>query len=214
MRHLRLLQWAYLSAVTLIAVGANGYLGYRLSVKGSEVLTHISETTERYKVIAKETNRVAFYKEHNEEISKELTAYKGVARQYTPKDVPAQQLSREELRERNRQEFFRRQRAAKETEYTNVQGSEKIKLGVPLNLTLPKFLAKVTVTPEKYENGVYTGKISANTEFYRFLEWYTYMFSEYPFSRPKNLIMSITDSNCFRNLPTNINIFGEIEFTK
>ena len=100
MRHLRLLQWAYLSAVTLIAVGANGYLGYKLSVKGSEVLTHISETTERYKVIAKETNRVAFYKEHNEEISKELTAYKGVARQYTPKDVPAQQLSREELRER------------------------------------------------------------------------------------------------------------------
>lgn len=212
MKHLKFLQWGYLIAM-LITMGAiNTYLGNNLYTTGNKILSHTRETTKKCEIIAKETDRIAFYTENTPVINAELSKYTGKPREYRDRDNPKRAMSREELRERHREEFLRRQRGQAATDKED-PGSH-IKLGVKLPLTLPKFLSKIDITPKSYEGDTYLAQIDTETEFYRFLEWYCCFYSEYPFSKPKNITMLVTDSNCFRNLPTNVKITAEIEFIK
>lgn len=224
MKAIRIYQVILLILTTLLVGVGNATLGFYAfrTYEANRVLSN--QIADKHELIAKESERIAFYNTHGKSIQDELMKYEGVALTTPNLDKASTSLanmSREErLAELKRRHAERQNkgrtpakpRPAKMSQSkTVVHTSAKPSVGTPLKVSAPAYLGKTTVTPVEYINGEYTLSLNGEIEYIRFLEWYKYLYSQYPFLTPEIMEIKVHDKNIFGTIPTNITVTATLK---
>lgn len=210
MKRLKLYQSLYLLLVLFGAVAGNAWLAFNVQKTVSDINHHQSESTGKYQLIAQQSERIDFYNTLERKIHEELKLYRGrdIAHEVVAKE---QNLTKEQRKAKAREEFLRRQRNRQATSSNTKEVHNNLRLNAPLPLSTPSYLHKITATPKDFKNSLYSMELDANTEYFRFLEWYSYFYTKYPFSMPKEIHMQVTDKKAYRSMPTEISISGKVD---
>lgn len=210
MRRLKLYQSLYLLLVLCGAVAGNVWLAFNVQKTISDINHHQSESTGKYQLIAQQSERIDFYNTLERKIHEELKLYRGRDIVHAVA-VKEQHLTKEQRKAKAREDFLRRQKNRQTTSSKTTEVQTNLHLNAPLPLSTPSYLHKITATPKDFKSGLYSTELEANTEYFRFLEWYSYFYTKYPFSMPKEIHMQVTDKKAYRSIPTEISISGKVD---
>jgi len=211
MKHLKFYQSIYLLAALCATVAGNTWLALNIQNRMQTITQHQEESTKRYQLIAQQSERIDFYNSLDRKIQDELRIYRGRDIVQENPTVEPQKLTREQRRAKAREDFLRRQKNRDKAASTGAKTITSLQLNSPLPLSTPSYLHKISATPKDYTHGKYNTDLKADTEYFRFLEWYSYFFTKYPFSMPQEIHMKVTDKKAYRNIPTEISISGKVE---